>query len=125
MQEINPDIEIKYDHLIAHMNEKNAIVTEFLNILREICDAEIFYSRTMDKFANNISKLMIGKDPLKEVFIIFERLIGAKSEQSMEMANSIKDDMIPFIEKESVDIREHNELRSKQKLVKDMKFNVK
>lgn len=53
------------------MTEKNGIVTEFINILKEICDAEIFYSRTMDKFANNISKLMVGKDPLKEAFIIF------------------------------------------------------
>lgn len=78
-EELNPDIEIKYDHLITHMTEKNAIVAEFINILKEICDADIFYSRTMEKFANNISKLMIGKDPLKEVFIIFERLIGAKS----------------------------------------------
>lgn len=70
-EEINPDIELKYDQLLVHMNEKNGILTEFINILKEICDAEIFYSRTMDKFANNISKLMIGKDPLKEVFIIF------------------------------------------------------
>lgn len=79
----------------------------------------------MDKFANNISKLMVGKDPLKEVFIIFERIIGAKSEQAMEMANNIKDDMIPFIEKETVDLKEQNELRGKQKLVKDMKLNVR
>ena len=79
------------------MNEKNAVISEFISILREICDTEIFYSRTLDKFANSISKLMIGKDPLKEVFIIFERIIAAKSEQSMEMANNIKDDMLPFI----------------------------
>ena len=78
-EEINPDIELKFDQLLVHMNEKNGILAEFINILKEICDAEIFYSRTMDKFANNISKLMIGKDPLKEAFIIFERLIGAKS----------------------------------------------
>lgn len=61
------------------MTEKNSTIEEFLRILREICDAEIFYSRSLDKFANNISKLMIGKDPLKEVFIIFERAISAKS----------------------------------------------
>lgn len=79
----------------------------------------------MEKFANNISKLMIGKDPLKEVFIIFERLIGAKSEQSMEMAKNIKDDMIPFVESAASDLKEQGELRSKQKLVKDMKINVR
>lgn len=123
-EEINPDIEIKFEHLITHMTEKNSIVAEFLSVLKEICDAEIFYSRTMDKFANNISKLMVGKDPLKEVFIIFERIIGAKSEQAMEMANNIKDDMIPFIEKETVDLKEQAELRAKQKIVKDMKLNV-
>lgn len=50
--------------------------------------------------------------------------MGAKSEQSMELANSIKDDMIPFIEKEAIDIKEQNELRGKQKLVKDMRTNV-
>ena len=70
-EEINPDIDLKFDQLLVHMNEKNGILAEFINILKEICDAEIFYSRTMDKFANNISKLMIGKDPLKEAFIIF------------------------------------------------------
>ena len=53
------------------MTEKNSTIEEFLRILREICDAEIFYSRSLDKFANNISKLMVGKDPLKEVLIIF------------------------------------------------------
>ena len=79
------------------MNEKNTIVEEFLRILREICDAEIFYSRSLDKFANNVSKLIVGKDPLKEVLIIFERAIAAKSEQSLELAQNIKDDMIPFI----------------------------
>ena len=83
--------------MLTHMAEKNNIVGEFVSLLKEICDAEIFYSRTLDKFANNISKLMIGKDPLKEVFIIYERVIAAKSEQAMEMANNIKDDMIPFI----------------------------
>jgi hypothetical protein len=123
-EELNPDIEIKYDHLITHMTEKNAVVGEFVNILKEICDANIFYSRTMEKFANNISKLMIGKDPLKEVFIIFERLIGAKAEQAMEMAKSIKDDMIPFVESAAADLKEQGELRSKQKIVKDMKTNV-
>jgi hypothetical protein len=87
------------------MNEKNGIVSEFVNILKEICDADIFYSRTMDKFANNISKLIIGKDPLKEVFIIFERLVGAKAEQAMEMAKNIKDDMIPFLESSASDAK--------------------
>ena len=61
------------------MAEKNTIVEEFLRILREICDTEMFYSRSLDKFANNISKLIVGKDPLKEVLIIFERAIAAKS----------------------------------------------
>lgn len=79
------------------MNDKNAVIEEFLRILREICDAEIFYSRSMDKFANNLSKLIVGKDPLKEVFIIFERAVSAKSEQALELASNIKDDMIPFI----------------------------
>ena len=47
------------------MAEKNSVVEEFLRILREVCDAEIFYSRSLDKFANNLSKLIVGKDPLK------------------------------------------------------------
>lgn len=51
---------------------------------------------------------MIGKDPLKEVFIIFERAIAAKSEQSLELANNIKDDMIPFIEHDYLDLKEQN-----------------
>ena len=67
---------------------------------------------------------MIGKDPLKEVLIIFERAVAAKSEQAMELATSIKDDMIPFIEKEAIDMKEQNDLKSRQKLVKDTRAHV-
>ena len=33
-EELSPDIEIKFDQLLAHMAEKNNIVEEFLRILR-------------------------------------------------------------------------------------------
>ena len=56
---------------------------------------------------------MVGKDPLKEVFIIFERAIGAKSEQSIELAQNIKDDMIPFLEQTAIDRKEQQELRNR------------
>lgn len=78
----------------------------------------------MDKFANNLSKLIIGKDPLKEVFIIFERAVAAKSEQALELANNIKDDMIPFIETQAIDHKEQLELKNKQKIVKDIRAVV-
>lgn len=46
-EEFSPDIEVKFEQLLAHMSEKNTIVEEFLRILREICDAELFYSRSL------------------------------------------------------------------------------
>lgn len=52
-------------------------------------------SRSTEKFANNLSELIIGKDPLKEIFIVFERAVAAKSEQVLKLANKIKDDTIP------------------------------
>ena len=67
---------------------------------------------------------MVGKDPLKEVFIIFERAIAAKSEQSIELANSIKDDMIPFIQDHHIDLNDQNDLRGRHKLVRDMRAKV-
>jgi len=67
---------------------------------------------------------MIGKDPLKEVFIVFERIIAAKSEQAMEMANNIKDDMIPFVQQQAIEIAPQGELKGKQKMVKDIRANV-
>ncbi len=66
--------------------------------MKEICDWELFYSRSLDKFANSVSKLIVGKDPLKEVFIIFERMLSGKSEQAETLASSLKEDMIPFLE---------------------------
>ena len=66
----------------------------------------------------------MGKDPLKEVFIIFERAISAKSEQSVELAQSIKNDMIPFIEKNAIDPPQQQELRLKQQSVKDIRSLV-
>lgn len=68
-----------------------------MQILRQLCDLEVFYSRNMDKLANAVSKLLLGKDPLKDVFIIFERLLSAKAEQATILASSIKDDMLPFV----------------------------
>jgi hypothetical protein len=124
-EEFNPDIEVKYEQLLGHMMEKNTIVEQFLSILREICDAEIFYSRSLDKFANNISKLIVGKDPLKEVLIVFERAVSAKSEQSLIQANSIKDDMIPFIASNAIDLPSQQALRGKQKAVKDLRSLVR
>ena len=123
-EEFSPDIEVKFEQLLAHMSEKNTIVEEFLRILREICDAELFYARSLDKFANNISKLIVGKDPLKEVFIIFERAVSPKSEQSVELAQSIKNDMIPFIEKNAIDPPQQQDLRLKQQSVKDIRSLV-
>ena len=47
------------------MNSKNRIVEELLQLLKQICDFEHFYSKSIDKFANSVSKLIVGKDPLK------------------------------------------------------------
>lgn len=57
----------------------------------------MFNSRNLDKFANSISKLLVGKDPLKDTFILFERILASKSEQSNKIAVSIKEDMLPFL----------------------------
>lgn len=34
--EFYPDIETKYEHLLTHMNDKNKITHELINILKEI-----------------------------------------------------------------------------------------
>lgn len=78
--EFYPDIETKYEHLLTHMSDKNKVTDELIKILKEICNLELFYSSSLDKFANSVSKLLIGKDPIKDILIIFERIISSKSE---------------------------------------------
>jgi hypothetical protein len=53
------------------MHEKNKVIDEFSRVLKDLCDWEMFNSKNLDKFANSISKLLVGKDPLKDTFIIF------------------------------------------------------
>jgi hypothetical protein len=53
------------------MNEKNKVTDELVKILKELCNLEVFYSNTLDKLANSVSKLLVGKDPFKDVLIIF------------------------------------------------------
>lgn len=84
--EFYPDIETKYKHLLTHMEDKNKVTDELISILQEICNLERYYSTSLDKFANSISKLLIGKDPLKDILIIFERIIASKSEESNRLA---------------------------------------
>ena len=61
------------------MHEKNKVIDEFSRVLKDLCDWEMFNSKNLDKFANSISKLLVGKDPLKDTFIIFERILASKS----------------------------------------------
>ena len=82
-----------------------------------MCNLEIFYSNTLDKLANSISKLLIGSDPFKDVLIIFERMLASKCDESEKMAQEIKDDMIPFI-LESVDSKSQEIFKGKQKYFK-------
>ena len=77
-----PDIEMKFSQICAHMTEKNKTVEEFMKILKDFCDWEMFNSKNLDKFANSVSKLLIGRDPLKDVFILFERILASKSSAS-------------------------------------------
>lgn len=84
--EFYPDIETKYEHLLTHMNDKNKITHELINILKEIVNLEEFYSTTLDKFANSISKLLVGKDPIKEVLITLDKILTSKSEGSSGLA---------------------------------------
>lgn len=57
---------------------------------------EEFYSRNLEKLADSVSKLMLGKDTLKEVFIVFERMLSAKSDEAKLLAENVKNDMMPF-----------------------------
>lgn len=68
------------------MNDKNKITNELVNILKQIANLEEFYSTTLDKFANSISKLLVGKDPIKEVLITIDKILTSKSEGSSTLA---------------------------------------
>ena len=91
--------------------------------MKEVCNMEIFYSNSMDKFANSVSKLLVGKDPIKDILIIYERILASKSEESQKLANSIKNDILPFLE-ESLDVQTQQKLKDTQKEVKEMRMKV-
>jgi hypothetical protein len=40
--------------------------------------------------------LIVGKDTLKEVFIVFERMLSSRAEEARIIAESVKNDMMPF-----------------------------
>lgn len=77
--EFYPDIETKFDHLVTHMNDKNQVTADLIKILKDICNLELFYSSSLDKFANSICQLFKGKDPLKDSLVILEHLVSGKS----------------------------------------------
>ena len=60
----------------------------------------------------------MGKDTLKEVFIVFERMISAKSDEAKLMAESIKSDMMPFTKEMTSD--QHYGFKADEKLVKEV-----
>lgn len=39
----------------------------------------------------------MGKDTLKGIFIVFERLLSSLSEQAKNVAESVKSDMMPYV----------------------------
>lgn len=92
----HPDLGEKYEQFLEHTASKHRVVSEFLSILKSLCDLEEFYSRNLEKLADSVSKLMLGKDTLKEVFILFERMLSAKSDEARLLAENVKNDMMPF-----------------------------
>ena len=52
------------------MNDKNNVTNQLVKILKDVCNLELFYSSSLDKFANAVSKLFLGNDPIKDVLII-------------------------------------------------------
>ncbi len=47
--------------------------------------------------AESTSKLIVGKDTLKGILIVFERLLSSLAEQAKSVAENIKSDMMPYV----------------------------
>ena len=121
--EFYPDIEVKYEHLLTHMADKNKVTDDLIKILKEICNLELFYSSSLDKFANSVSKLLMGKDPIKDILIVFERIIASKSEESEKLAHEIKDDLIPYLTA-SMDLEAQQKLKDRSSNIKETRAIV-
>jgi hypothetical protein len=105
------------------MTGKNKVTEELTKILEEICNFEFFYSKSLDNFANSISKLLVGQDPIKDILIILERIISSKSEESEKLAKEIKDDLLPHV-RDSVNVRAQDSFREKQGAVRNIRASV-
>ena len=53
-----------------------------MKVFKDICDLERFYYTSLDKFANVLSKVLQGKDPLKDILITVEKMISNKADLS-------------------------------------------
>lgn len=78
----------------------------------------------MDKFANGLSKVLQGKDPLKDILIIVENLISNKADLSEKLAKSIKEDLMPRLEA-SINLKAQQVLKDKQNDVRNIRASVR
>ena len=95
---------------------------EFHSILKSLCEIEEYYSRNLDKLAESTSKLIIGKDTLKEVFIVFERMLASRADEARLLAENIKNDMMPFTK--SINTELNFTFRGDYRKVRDVRTEV-
>lgn len=119
----HPDIAERFELFVQHTASKHKVVMEFHSILKGLCELEEFYSRSLDKLAESISKLIVGKDALKEVFITFERMLAARAEEARLLADSVKNDMMPFTR--SINADQNFSWKADERRIKEVRNEVR
>lgn len=64
----SPDILERIDQLSKRFLDKNKVCEEFLYVLQERAELEEYYSRNLEKQAENLNCLLNGKEIMKETF---------------------------------------------------------
>ncbi|CAD8086726.1 unnamed protein product [Paramecium primaurelia] len=96
--DFSPDISERIDTLSRKCLEKKKVILDFISLLQARAELEEYYSRSLEKIGESLTKLIHGKDSLKDLFIILRSYFHIQSEQTRTFARQIKNDVIQELE---------------------------
>ncbi len=76
----SPDIVERIESLSRKAMEKKKILSDFVGILQDRANLEDYYSRNLEKISESLTKLIHGRDNMKEIFLLVRNFVGIQAE---------------------------------------------
>ncbi|KAM3136645.1 hypothetical protein pb186bvf_011281 [Paramecium bursaria] len=99
LMQFSPDITEKIDNLTKKCLERKKMLQDFIVLMKQRAELEEYYSRNLEIIAESLTKLIHGKDGLKDIFINLSSYLHIQTEQTRGFARQIKNDIIEELEK--------------------------